>query len=481
MPLILPGNVGSATAATGFNVANSLRFAGAARDTYLTATFGSSPTLATKNTISLWFKRSLIDATQQMYATNNNAANIILNRSGASTGPTAAFYTNSGQLLGPRLYRDTSAWMHFVYTFDSTQGTEANRFKVYINGVEETSFNNTAYPAQEASQLGVNGQEIQIGTRANYDRIFDGYMAETAFVDGQALDATSFGEFDSDSGIWKPINISGLTFGNNGFYLEYKGTGTSANSSGIGADTSGNDLHFAVNAFTAVDQSTDTCTNNFATWNPLACAMQNVGNNVTFSEGNLKAVGTSGGEGTLLSTIAVNSGKWYAEFKMIDVADGNFSQVALLDEEGAVKTNGGTGATISVGNVTVKPNGDLFINGTRSAGWGPTFTDNDIIQIAADLDNGAFYFGKNGTYSNSGNPESGASKTGAAYAFTASSKLWFFAGGLNGTGSAVEANFGSPSFTISSGNTDGNGYGNFEYAVPSGYFALNTKNLAEFG
>ena len=93
-------------------------------------------------------------------------------------------------------------------------------------------------------------------------------MAETAFVDGQALDATSFGEFD-DSGIWKPIDVSGLTFGTNGFYLEFKESGTGTNASGMGADTSGNDLNFAVNNFTAIDQTTDTCTNNFATWNPL--------------------------------------------------------------------------------------------------------------------------------------------------------------------------------------------------------------------
>ena len=248
--------LGANTLSSGsYDVDNSLRFHS---NTYLSATFGSAPTLATKNTYSTWFKRSTLNTLQQLMATSSNAVSIVIN-----TNNTIAFYTNSGQLLGPRLYRDTSAWMHFVYTFDSTQGTAANRTKVYINGVQETSFNNTAYPAQEASQLGVNGQVMEIGTRSNHDRIFEGYMAETAFVDGQALAADSFGEFDSASGIWKPIDISSLTFGNNGFYLEYKGTGTSANSSGIGADTSGNDLHFAVTNLTAADQSTDTCSNNF--------------------------------------------------------------------------------------------------------------------------------------------------------------------------------------------------------------------------
>ena len=193
MSIIIPAN---SAVGGGFSVDNSARFSRAGTD-YLYKTFGTDGTSHKVGTLSIWFKRSKFDANQQLYTTNNNAANIIFNRSGASTGPTAAFYTNSGQLLGPRQYRDTSAWMHFVYTFDSTQGTAANRTKVYINGVQETSFNNTAYPAQnEASQLGVNGVEILIGTRSDHDRIFDGYMAETAFVDGQALDATSFGEFE---------------------------------------------------------------------------------------------------------------------------------------------------------------------------------------------------------------------------------------------------------------------------------------------
>jgi hypothetical protein len=455
---ILPAN---SVVDSGFNVANSLRFRGATANTYLTATFGSAPTLATKNTISLWFKRSLIDATQQLYATNNNAANIILNRSGASTGPTAAFYTNSGQLLGPRQYRDTSAWMHFVFAFDSTQGTEANRFKVYINGVEETSFDNTAYPAQEASQLGVNGQEIQIGTRANYDRIFDGYMAETAFVDGQALNATSFGEFDSDSGIWKPIDISGLTFGNNGFYLEYKQTGTSANSSGIGADTSGNDLHFAVNAFTAADQSTDTCTNNFATLN--SHIFESSGN--TFAEGNLKITGGGSDSWTThygLSTIAVSTGKWFVEAKVTTVQDAQ----AIL---GLISTSKTIGSSLKDNGVAaVEKSGRITGGGNNIQTSLTAFSNNDIAGLAFDATNGTAQFYRNG------------SAYGNAVSSIASD-TYYFATTTYEAGGVVELNFGSPPYSESGGNSDANGYGNFSMAVPSGYFALNTKNLAEYG
>ncbi len=476
MPLILPGNVGSATAATGYNVANSLRFHS---NTYLNATFGSAPTLATKNTISLWFKRSTLGTLQQLYAANSNAASVVIN-----TNNTIAFYTNSGQLLGPRLYRDTSAWMHFVFAFDSTQGTAANRFKVYINGIEETSFNNTAYPAQdEASQLGANGTTIEIGTRSNHDRIFEGYQAETAFVDGQALAADSFGEFDSDSGIWKPINISGLTFGNNGFYLEYKGTGTSANSSGIGADTSGNDLHFAVTNFAATDQSIDTCTNNFATLNPLLPLHSS-----TFTEGNLKWTPSTANQYYWAnSTFGVSQGKWYMEAKLTTAADHNvvgLSNDAAEDNTSYLSGSGGEGdANIAYQYGYKNSNGQSYNNASGSS-YGNTYAEGDIVGMYVDLDNNKIYWSKNGTLQNSG---TGVSITDPG---SIPGGVYFLAvaDGTSSNASVWEVNFGSPPYSISSGNTDDNGYGNFEYSpnitgdsVAKKFYALNTKNLAEYG
>jgi len=467
MSLIIPAN--SASASGGYQVDNSLRFGS---NTYLTNTFGSAPTLATKNTFSMWFKRSSLGTLEQLMSGNNNAAGFVIN-----TNDTIAFYNNSGdvsgQLLGPRLYRDTSAWMHFVFVYDSTQGTAANRLKAYINGVLETSFNNTGYPEQNvASAFGTNGTDIKIGTRTNNDRIFEGYIAETAFVDGQALGADSFGEFD-DSGIWKPIDISGLTFGNNGFYLENKQSGTGTNSSGMGADTSGNDFHFAVTNFTAQDQSTDTCTNNFATINSL----DNFYANSTFSEGNLKIV-TSSNETYNTSTIGVSSGKWYFEVEW-DATSSGTSVVGIVDSPSSAtsaslhKQSKGWG---------YRDGGDVKNNDSAVSGSWSSYTTGDIIGIALDLDNNRLFFSKNGSFQNSGDP---TSSTGAI-TITAPSSLtngtYFFAiGDYNSGTTTLLANFGSPPFAISSGNTDGNGYGNFEYAVPSGYFALNTKNLAEYG
>ena len=478
MPSILGANTLSSG---GYDVDNSLRFHS---NTYLTATFGSAPTLATKNTISLWFKRSTIGTAQQMYATNSNAANIMIN-----TNNTIAFYTNSGQLLGPRVYRDTSAWMHFVFAFDSTQGTAANRFKVYINGVLETSFNNTAYPDQNvASELGANGTTIKIGTRSNHDRIFEGYMAETAFVDGQALGADSFGEFDSASGVWRPIDLSGLTFGNNGFYLEYKQSGTGTNASGMGADTSGNDNHFAVNNLTANDQSTDTCTNNFCTLNPLT--LQD--SDYVLSQGNLRiSIGGDNERKAVLGTFGMTSGKWYWEVMFDSTSGPSYAQIGISDViEGteASTENGKMGYFPYDYGYRGEGGGKKTNNGTYT-NYGASYEAGDTIGVAVDLDNNAIYFSKDGAFQASGavgDPTSGSNRTNATFNITAAASTgtgaYFPAIGKEAVEDPVfDFNFGSPSYAISSGNADGNGFGNFEYAVPSGYFALCTKNLAENG
>jgi len=468
MSIIVPANT-LAAADGGYDVDNSLRFHS---NTYLSATFGSAPTLATKNTFSMWFKRSTLGTLQQLMATHSNAVSIVIN-----TNDTIAFYTNSGQLLSPKVYRDTSAWMHFVYTFDSTQGTAANRTKVYINGVQETSFNNTAYPAQEASQLGVNGQVMKIGTRTQNDRIFEGYIAETAFVDGQALAADSFGEFD-DSGNWRAIDISDLTFGNNGFYLEYKAAGTGTNSSGMGADTSGNDFHFAVTNLTAVDQSTDTCTNNFATFNPLNA----LGSNIAYSEGNLVITPGTSDYKTCISSIAVDSGKWYAEFKAVSGHNGSTDvSVGIVGADDHIASTGSKAMSAYLSSFSYGSGGLVKKYNNSTIRTDATYTDDDIIGIAVDMDNLKLYWSKNGTYNNSGDPTSGATGTGAV-AITPAQLYYIAVATISSGGVKVfAANFGSPPYSESGGNSDADGHGNFLTAPPSGYFALNTKNLAEYG
>jgi hypothetical protein len=286
-------------------------------------------------------------------------------------------------------------------------------------------------------------------------------MAEAVLIDGSQLAADQFGEFDEDSGIWKPIDVSGLTFGTNGFYLEFKQSGTSQNSSGLGADTSGNDNHFAVTNLTAVDQSIDTCTNNFATLNPLIEFYPSYTS--TFSEGNLDITRSDNGGG--LATIMPTKGKWYAEFKFITVGSGT-NAIGVLpydkitDNEFNVENKG----------VAYLSNGQKKVDNSASS-YGNTYGANDIISIAINLDDGEAVFYKNGTAQNSGNAISGFTNAGVmAISCKGGGSTWKWS-----------SNFGSPFFAISSGNTDANGFGNFEYAVPSGYFALCTKNLAEYG
>ena len=306
---------------------------------------------------------------------------------------------------------------------------------------------------------------------------FGGYMCEFVFVDSQALDPTTFGEFDSDSpNIWKPKAIAIDSFGTNGFYLQFKQTGTSANSSGIGADTSGNDNHFTVNNLTALDQSTDTCTNNFPTLNPLSSLTTS---SQAFTDGNL-TVTSSAGSGNLRqynSTIAAATGKWYCEVKVVEVG-GDAPGLGIIDPSKFVYNSHIAGSN---SGYCYLYGGNKQYNGS-GASYGDSWTTNDIIGIAMDLTNSKLYFSKNGTFQNSGDPTSGSTGTGSAYDIV--SGVFYTFGGSNhdaSTDPVYSWNFGSPSFAISSGNADANGYGNFEYSVPSGYYSLCTKNLAEFG
>jgi hypothetical protein len=288
------------------------------------------------------------------------------------------------------------------------------------------------------------------------------------------LDPTSFGEFDEDSGIWKPIDVSGLTFGTNGFYLEFK------DSSALGDDTSGNGNDFTVNNLTSIDQTTDTCTNNFATMNPLNVPTSNA---PTFSEGNLKTVcGTTGGAYMGSATMGVSSGKWYVEMKVktVDSVLAGISANASEDARDNVYP-GQQGDSVGI----LLSDGQKYINDSGST-YGASLSANDILQIALDLDNNNVYFGVGGQWGDGSGSWDQSSPSSAISITTPSSTtdgFYFFSVGDGGgiLAGDVEWNFGNPPYTISSGNTDGNGYGNFEYAVPSGYYALNTKNLAEYG
>jgi len=465
LPTIPSGNVNSGLA-TGFNVANSCRF-NDGDSAFLSKTLGTG-TNTTKLTVSVWIKRSTLGTEQQIFETwndNNNRFDILFK---SSTDQLEIQNTLSGSttinLKTNRVFRDPSAWMNIVVIVDSTQSTASNRVKLYINGTQETSFATETYLNEDANlALGTSSYTNFIGKYSSSGgNFFDGYMCEVVYLDGTAASIGDLGEFDEDSPrIWKPKDVSGLTFGNNGFYLDFE------DSSNLGNDANGG-TDFTESGLAATDQATDTCTNNFATLNPLI-----PNSNITYSEGNLRSVQDGAGDNRIsLSTMAVSSGKWYVEHKITQIQDAVHTGIVAADS--AYSTSNSLSQMVNAFSYNNDGNVKEYNNSNIDTGEA-TYTAGDIIGIALDMDNNKVYFHKNGTYINSGNPAGNSN----GYSIT-SGKEYYFAKAMN-YAKYTDWNFGSPAFTISSGNADGNGYGNFEYAVPSGFLALCTKNLGSDG
>ena len=456
--------IGGANSAadTGYTVANSCRFDSASSDT-LTQT-QSTATSDTIGTFSVWMKASSTAATRAVFSGQEDSNNRIalyfsdtLRIYGAVGGSQTVY------LITNQFFRDFSAWYHVVIAWDTTQGTAANRMKVYVNGSQITSWSTETYPTEDSDIYWNKGSNLDIGARriSSVQDYYDGYLAETVFVDGQQLAPTSFGEFDEDSPtIWKPIDVSGLTFGNNGFYLDFEDSGD------LGDDESGNTNDFTETNIAAIDQATDTPTNNFCTLNPL---VGNLDSSLAYSDGNLKVVTSVAGNAP--STFGVSSGKWYWEQK---VTSSN-GYVAICNDDGY-----NTAASVSgsgSGSVGYFGSGEIFDEAGSAIGSLTTFTTNDIMGVHLNMDDGTIVWYKNGTEVSGSTYTFGT--TGNGTLFGTAYPCW------NGGGTAArsaEFNFGGCSVSaISSGNADANGYGNFEYAVPSGFYALNSKNLAEYG
>ncbi len=457
MPLVLGSNSASAG---GYNVDNSLRFNSGSSD-YLNRTPATTTNQRTW-TYSFWIKRTVLGTTQYfLYARNddNNRSYFRFN----STDTLGFFATSSASVklegtITSRVFRDVSAWYHIVLSADTTQATSANRFRVYVNGTEQTlTFDTT--PSQN-SDLSMNiSHPTAIGVYVDgLSGYLNGYMSEIYMIDGQQLTPSSFGETDTDTNIWKPIPYTG-SFGTNGFYLEFQ------NSASLGTDSSGNGNNFTVNNLTSVDQSTDTCTNNFATLNPLNYTPSAI----TYTEGNLKT-SYPGSWNAAISTIGVSTGKWYWEAKA--VTGGNNIFYGIMTENAT--TNSSTPYSqigVLCGKTT---DGDKYLDTTYTAGGFGTSANGDILGFALDLSSGT----KNLTIT-----KNGASLTGGSVNLSSNFNnvniFAFFAGNSSSASAGWEANFGNPLYSANS-YADAEGFGNFSYAVPAGYFALCSKNLAEY-
>ena len=479
MPLILGTN---SIKDTGYNVANSVRLNNA-DNAYFSQTPSSSS--GTTFTYSMWIKRGRIGLNGyliRMVASDNSEADLVIEsdkiRIQEYNGTSGA---NKWKYITNRVFRDPSAWYHIMYVVDTNNGTASDRVQLYINGVRETSFSTATNPSSGATSCLATTGARTFGGKASAGS-FDGYMAECVYVDGTAKSTTDFGEFDEDSPtIWKPKDVSSMSLGSTGWYLDFE------DSSSLGNDASGSN-NWTSNNLAAIDQSTDTCTNNAVTFT----ATDPSASNFTLSQGNLKIDKSGSGTfGLYGSSIMLSSGKWYWEVKMTADAGSDRTRVGLAAYESVTGTSSIQGSysgfeftSTTSGRFSITVDGST----TEVDGFNG-YSTGDIIRFALDMDNTKLYVGRNAdwfNYSSSatgGDPTSGSGwVTNNATALAA--PVTIYAGhsvGVSGS-SELEFNFGATNtFSVSSGNSDGNGYGNFEFSVPSGYYAINSKNLAEYG
>ena len=468
-----------------YSIDQSIRF-NAAENAYMHRTPSSTGNRKTF-TSSFWVKLGNVQVNTALptpQVTHGvGSSGLFLNTSGVLQAYTYYSGSWSGLLITNRVFRDPSAWYHFVYIVDSTQAVASERIRIYVNGVRETSFSTESYLAQnQDTDWNLSGEKMWIGrdgSGSGYDGEY--YAAEIHFLDGYAYGPEYFGE-TNNNGIWVPKEYDG-SYGTNGFYIDGR------DSSDLGDDESGNGNDFTTSGLASHDQVNDSPTNNFCTINPIYRGSSSTAQHYGLvSNGNLFIEHNGAHDGGQLCTQLFESGKWYWEVYI--KAGGNSSSYQLGSGIAAVNN----GYTKSDGRNEGAQTGEIgfnsyngvvmFANSTTKTYTEVPFLDTNIIQVAVDADNGAIYYGKNGTFMGSGDPTSGSSKTNAGATWTPAS----YSGGwvpttYVGGGSTPEIfiNFGQEGTfagnITAGGNSDANGVGNFKYSVPSGYKALCTKNL----
>ena len=401
-------------------------------------------------TFSAWVKRGRVDnANVEMFGTDPEGDKLSFTDSRIFW-----FHEGSSQsyLSTTALFRDPSSWYHIVLRHDTTQATNSNRIRLYVNGVQVAFDNNTTWPSQNY-QSDINNTQAQYIGRGHGQNgsSFDGHMADVYLIDGQSLDASSFGE--TKSGVWIPKAYSGA-YGTNGFHLEFNGnTNDSAGSN-----------NWTANNISSYDYVPDSPTNNFAVLNP-----EGTNDISSFSQGNLQ-ITTGSGASSSGATMGMSSGKWYAEFVCTAKSSVNFgigiTKATTFDGDNQLDEGTNVGY-FWVNNATIN-------HGFANDSYGSTWGVGDVMGVAFDADTLALQFYINGV--GQGNYTRVASEHTAG-------DHWIFgcSEGQGGATATFRANFGQDStfqgYTASGGNSDDNGYGDFKYAPPSGYLALCTANL----
>tara|TARA_R110001599_G_scaffold85405_1_gene229290 strand:- start:233 stop:2821 length:2589 start_codon:yes stop_codon:yes gene_type:complete len=485
----LMGAAGAGGAADDFythQIAKSARFTGSGK---LSRTAGT-PTNIDKFTISFWVKRSDVTAHNNLVFGDTDNSNYQMLRFSSTELLELHEQRGAGDSNGLRtirqVFRDPETWYHIVWVYDSGNSTETNREIFYLNGERLTNVEgwDGGYPAQNRDSVFNQSGATQVigGASAYYGNYLSGYMAEVVFNDGQVYAASDYGETKNE--VWIPKDPSGLTFGNNGFYLDF------ANSSAMGNDVSGNNNDFTASNVDTHDQMLDSPTfgssngGNFATWNILSRTNPALSYGAsTFSEGNLAFAGDTGGTASTGSTFSMQSGKWYAEIMQSGSPAGGWPAVGVIytDKMGTAQGTSNIQPQNGFTAFIAMTNGNLYkFDASSGASYGSAFGNGDICNIAVDIDAGKIWWGKNGTYFASGNPATGAN---AGDTFTAGTTLSLWVAGYNGSG-AVILNAGQDGTfagaKTAQGNTDNTGYGNFYYApktIAANFLALCSGNL----
>ena len=446
---------------------------------YLTFTpsSASSATDRRKVTHSVWVKRGALGTGTTIYSGNRSGGGDYYQWRFSSDDKLTLILDVDAGGYGydtSAVFRDVGAWYHVCVIIDTTQATNTDRVKIYVNGVlqDKTTKYAGGHVPQNFSTYVMDGNEDEIGRFAFTDAsYFDGYMSEFITTIGQDNTISEFGELKN--GVWIPINYEG-SYGGNGFRLQFNQTGTgTASSSTIGADTSGNANHWTSSGIVASDcDMSDSPENNFCTLNINARGTTNV----SLSEGNLKFVKSGANFGNVLSTMPLFSGKWYFEGVCLN---NNLAQIGVQEITNNIYQNSGNfGANTDLGMWDSR--GFFYDEGT-AGGTPPSYTTGDIIGIAFDVEAGKIWFAKNGTYLFSGDPANGTNQSTGSTNNLSSIGVTPAGNGEDGGGHTL--NFGQDSSfagaKTAQGNTDENGYGDFYYSPPSGYLALCSVNLPE--
>lgn len=441
--------------------------------TYLTRTFSSSGTSDKIWTWSSWIKRSEVTGEAAILTAGSSARDFIRFEASTTIGALRVRFSNgSADVTTNRRFRDTSGWYHLVVAVDTTQATASNRIKIYINGVQETSFSSSSYPSQNyVTKIG-GGYVHNIGNDSEQTvPYFDGSMSHVHFIDGTAYDASAFGEYDAN-GVWKIKTSPSVTYGTNGFFILKDGNSVT--------DQSGNGNNFTVASGTLTNTE-DNPSNVFATLNPLDIGYTS---NLTLANGNNTTNQTSNwGDYGIRSTLAATTGKYYWEAK---IATSNTLCILPMETRLVINLSDGSPAGDLYGvqrysDSTTNIYDDGTFTQNSSTMWGG-ITSSDIISFALDLDNGKLFLAKNGAYKNqsgaTGDPVNGTNPT---FTISDTTKTYGFYTEMRGNdNNGTIMNFGNGYFgttAVSSAGTNASGNGIFEYDVPTGYTALSTKGL----